>query len=708
AGLIFNPAVLPKGVSNALFSKLGAGNLVTAATMGYQLFMFQSGVKMDLEMLKTVEGKVLFVGALCVLLPLLLGVATLTIMTEQEYLINFFTATTYSMSSFPVIVSLLNDLKLLNSELGRLGLSTALVSDLVGLLLLIISSLLRTADQEPNEIGDALIAMFVFIVTVALVLRPALNLLARKISDSLKELYVYFIISLFLGSVLLSHFFGLAVFYGPFIVGLAVPSGPPLGSAVLEKFEAITGYILTIFVTTCGMRVDFANTKFDKIQLNIAAISLGVISLAKFLVCYVGHSFFWESRAKHSAAFAFIMCAKGVVELALYTFLDDTEAIMDDAFIFMVGTVIVFGSFVPILVRRLYNPTKRYRGCLKRNLIDSGPNSELQIISCIHAPGDVNAVINLLDPSCSGDCPIAVTVLHHIKLVGQSTPLFISHRKERVIVCDYLHSVNVIRLFNEFEQNNSGLVSVNAVTAVSPPTFMCDDIFTLAVEKLASLIILPFHIRWWKQDGSIQSEDHNLRELNNKVLEKAPCSVGILVDRYSNRWLVYKDDAPTIIKVAMIFLGGNDDREALTFAIRMAQDTRVKLCVLHLIATIDEGRVIRDLNEFEAKQDNVALKEAKEKEYITYIKEVVDGATTTFSIIKSMVHEYELIIVGRRYNLDDITPQTSGLKQWCEYPELGLIGDLIISEDTMAECSLFVVQQVREQEEVQQQQQAAK
>jgi hypothetical protein len=372
------------------------------------------------------------------------------------------------------------------------------------------------------------------------------------------------------------------------------------------------------------------------------------------------------------------------------------QAIMDDAFIFMVGTVIVFGSVVPILVRRLYNPEKRYVGCLKRNLIESRQNSELQIISCIHAPGDVNAVINFLDASCGGDSPIAVTVLHHIKLVGQSTPLFISHRKGSVIVCDYLHSMNVIRLFNEFEQNSRGSLSVNAVTAVSLLKFMYDDIFSLAVEKLASLIILPFHIRWWKQDGSIQSEDHSLRELNNRVLEKAPCSVGILVDRCSNRRLVYKEDAPEVINVAMIFLGGDDDREALTFAIRMAQDTRVKLCVAHLLPA--------NFNELEAKQDNVALKGVKEKDHITFGEEVVEGAATTVSLIRSMVPEYELIIVGRRDNLDGITPQTSGLRQWCEYPELGLIGDLIISEDNKADCSLFVVQQAREQVEEQQQQ----
>ncbi|KAF9662686.1 hypothetical protein SADUNF_Sadunf18G0080100 [Salix dunnii] len=282
---------------------------------------------------KKCRGKGLTSWCFLCVIALLLGLATLTVMTQQEYLMTFFYATVYSMSSLPVIVSLLDELKLLNSQLGRLGLSTPLVSDLVGLLLLIVSSLMRTADHELNDTGDGL--------------------------------------------------FQLDRHWDP----------------VLEKIEAFTV--------------------------------------------------------------------------------------------------------------------------------------------------DVNAVINFLDASFGGDNPIPVTVIHHIKLVGQSSALFISHRKGRVIACDHLLSMNVICLFNELEQNSRGSLSVNVITAVSLPKFI-------------------------------------------------------------NRRLV---------NVAMILLEGDDDREALAFAIRIAQDTRVKLWVAHILPA--------NLNE---------------KDRIKFREEVVDGATTAVPVIRSMVH----------------------------------------------------------------------
>ncbi|MCI69729.1 cation/H(+) antiporter 4-like [Trifolium medium] len=67
------------------------------------------------------------------------------------------------------------------------------------------------------------------------------------------------------------------------------------------------------------------------------------------------------------------------------------------------------------------------------------------------------------------------------------------------------------------------VLQVSTYTAVSPPRLMHDDICYLVLDKLASIIILPFHLRW-SEDGSVESADENIRSLNTKVLERAPCS----------------------------------------------------------------------------------------------------------------------------------------------------------------------------------------
>ncbi|MFQ6625245.1 hypothetical protein Gotur_006024, partial [Gossypium turneri] len=73
----------------------------------------------------------------------------------------------------------------------------------------------------------------------------------------------------------------------------------------------------------------------------------------------------------------------------------------------------------------------------------------------------------------------------------------------------------------------------------------------------------------WSLNGSVEAENNVVRNVNCSVLDRSPCSVGILIDR------------------------GKDDREALTLAKRMARDPRVKLTVIRLIAYQD-GRDVLD------------------------------------------------------------------------------------------------------------------
>lgn len=90
--------------------------------------------------------------------------------------------------------------------------------------------------------------------------------------------------------------------------------------------------------------------------------------------------------------------------------------------------------------------------------------------------------------------------------------------------------------------------------------------------------------------------------------------------------------------------------------------------------------------------DSVMSRDIKTNGYMNYIeKEVNDDGPETTVIIRSMVNEFDLILVGRRYNLE--SQQTSGLKEWREIPELGILGDLLASVEFSGRCSTLVVQQ---------------
>lgn len=367
------------------------------------------------------------------------------------------------------------------------------------------------------------------------------------------------------------------------------------------------------------------------------------------------------------------------------------QLISDSVYAVMLASVVVTSILVPILVKYLYDPSRKYAGYERRDIMHLKPNAELKILACIHRSANMPAVINLLDAACpSKENPIAVYVLHLIELIGRSTPIFISHQKDNSASHVNAYSANVFLYFNQFEKENRGAVNLSIFTAISPPKLMHEDICTLALDKLTSLLILPFH-RKWSIDGSIESEDNTIRTLNLSVLERAPCSAGILVDRGHLGRSTSVVSTLSSFSVAVIFLGGKDDREALTFAKRMAKDSTIRLTVIHLVAMGNESAG----GEWDKILDAEVLKDFKcnrvGEGLVLYVEEMVkDGPQTAF-VLRSMVDEYDLIIVGRRHKVE--SPQTVGLSEWSEFPELGTIGDLLASPDIDFKSSILAIQQ---------------
>ncbi|KAK8615339.1 hypothetical protein V6N13_069114 [Hibiscus sabdariffa] len=185
-----------------------------------------------------------------------------------------------------------------------------------------------------------------------------------------------------------------------------------------------------------------------------------------------------------------------------------------------------------------------------------------------------------------------------------------------------------------------------------------------------------------------------IRNLNCSILDRAPCSVGILITRCLLDWRrkSMKMSSSPSYSIGMLFLGGKDDREALTLAKRMANDPRVRLTVIHLIS--DEYHA--DVMNWDMMLDAEILKDTKYNGFsnvgnVMYIEEVSNNGPQAAKIVQSIADDYDLIIVGRRYGVDSV--QTTGLSEWSELPELGVLGDLLASTDLNSRVSVLIVQQ---------------
>ncbi|KAF6156580.1 hypothetical protein GIB67_002763 [Kingdonia uniflora] len=132
--------------------------------------------------------------------------------------------------------------------------------------------------------------------------------------------------------------------------------------------------------------------------------------------------------------------------------------------------------------------------------------------------------------------------------------------------------------------------------------------------------------------------------------------------------------------IAVLFFGGPDDREALSYAWRMARHPGQP----YIVTETETERLYDDKYITDFRLQNVSDENCIHKKFI-------NNAEETVVAVRSMENIHDLYIVGRGQGM--ISPLIASLNDWSECPELGAIGDLLASSDSAATISVLVVQQ---------------
>ncbi|RZC55864.1 hypothetical protein C5167_014733 [Papaver somniferum] len=291
------------------------------------------------------------------------------------------------------------------------------------------------------------------------------------------------------------------------------------------------------------------------------------------------------------------------------------------------------------------------------------------VIKCISDPSrsqeNVPSIINFLAATNpTKDCSVCIYVLHLVDLVGRAASLLVEHDKQpkqKQLTHIQSHSrvsEKINKAFDKFEQRSQNFTIGQAYTAVAP-------------------------------FAGIELAETPIRAVNQSILQKAPCTVGILFDHINSSKLFY--DVPIKrYNVAMIFIGGPDDREALTYSMRIANEPNLRLTVFRF--THSE---VRGNNTRETKKDDNLIKELQKKitktGNIVYKEEDVTDCGDTSSKIKIMEETHNFILVGRQH--DNNSPVLLGLDEWCVYKELGVVGDLLVTSNFKGNYSVLIVKQ---------------
>ncbi|XP_026385511.1 cation/H(+) antiporter 15-like [Papaver somniferum] len=698
-GIILGPSVLGHihNFGETMFPMRSIIVLDIIATMGTIYFHFLIGLQMDACMILKAGRRELLIGISCVVVPILLSMASSVIVNNYsnvEFNVRsslFFVGGAESMVAFPVIASVLAELKLLNTGFGRIALSSTMISGLISFsvisfILIIKTSVIETISMLQKIIaGGALLALVVFI-------RRLVMWKIKKVPDAQavhRELLSFITLSV-LVTALLSKYAGQNVIIGPFLLGMALPAGPPIGSELVKRLDFfVTWIIMPFFFVMHGLEMDLSTLRLQNVVAVEAVILVSVfgrfsaVTLAS-LYCNMG--------AKDALSVGLTVNVQGAIELYMFKMLRDIEIIDNNSFLIMsLSTVIVTGAVTPI-IKFVYN-SKKY-SIQKRTIQHLAPNTELRMLVCIQNQDNVPAAIHLLKASNPArNSQIRVYLIHLVELVGRATPLFIAHKKsQRPPSSTQGLSGRIVNVFNRYEENNIETISVKSYTAVSPFDAMHIDVCTMALNKKTCIIIIPFH-KQLDSTTKLFTPNVGFKAVNKEIINKAPCSVGIILDRgllggfrfVFASWLSYH--------VSMLFIGGADDREALAYSARMSQHPSISFTMVRVVMSKDipdyfDERLLDD----EAVDDTRQSMSGNDQ--FIYMEEFVKDRSGFLSLIQSMSNEYQLLMVGR--NQDPNLLCRIGIGEWNndEPTELGIIGDMIAS-DIEGKATLLVVQQQR-------------
>ncbi|KAG8390152.1 hypothetical protein BUALT_Bualt01G0053800 [Buddleja alternifolia] len=696
-GILFGPSILGHEaiIGSTLFPNRSVLTLETTALFGIMFFFFAIGVRSDTSLMVRPQRQATVIGISAMLITLLFTVSLAYVMKfyvpMDASLASAlpFLAASQGLTPFPNIACLLAELNMASSELGRIATSSSMVCDILGIAIVAILLGILQSGNHPVRSVLSVSSAFFFVITLWFIVGPIVRRVVKSIppGKSLPERYVLFCFVGTLLTGLASEVIGQHFVFGPLVFGLLVPDGQPLGAAIILKLDYLTGqFLYPTYLTTSGLKTNIF--KIDLKSLSILMFVVLVSCVAK-IVAVVVSSRFYNINTQDAIVIGLMMNARGICELIVYNLWRDGGILTDQEFALSVISVVAVTAIIAPLIKLLYDPSKRHVPLKRRTIQHTKRDSELRILVCIQNQENVPSIINLLEASdATQESPIAVIAVVLVELVGRATPMLVAHQSTRTLQPSNSRSSHIINALRQYELCNESCVTVQSFSAISHLDTTHDDVCRVALDQNATIVILPFH-KHWEIDGSIGSENRAIQNMNNKIMDKAPCSVGILVDRGVLTGSLSILNNQSIYRVAVIYIGGADDAEGLCYGARMGRHNNVILTIIRfLLFGCDNAR--------ERKQDNNMIDEVRQanmgNENFIYQEHVVKDGVGLAECLRGLENNFDLLIVGRHHQASQIL---TGLGAWIECPELGVVGDILASPDFRSTASVLVVQQQR-------------
>lgn len=353
AGLIIGPSVLGLVVQNDFISQM--------AEIGVLLLMFSAGLETDLKDLLKTGPVALAIACSGVAVPLLGGFLLYSGLVlhsipqtgTPDFYTAIFVGVIMTATSVGITVQTLRELGKLKGKIGTLILSSAIIDDVIGIIVLTFVIGMSNSSGDNSAAGDVIIKtllFFIFSIGVGFVIYKIFKAIDKKYPHQ-RRIPILGLCLCFAMAFIAETTFGIADITGAYVAGIILCNLRD-SEYIAEKMD-ISSYMLfgPIFFASIGLKTQFSNFTPELIIFSVGFVIVALIT--KIIGCG-GISRLFGYKGKDCLKIGVGMMTRGEVAL-IVSQKGLAVGLIDPGYFAAVILLIICSSVAtPIIMKMLY------------------------------------------------------------------------------------------------------------------------------------------------------------------------------------------------------------------------------------------------------------------------------------------------------------------------------------------------------------------
>ncbi|KAL4204578.1 hypothetical protein AMTRI_Chr01g110580 [Amborella trichopoda] len=674
---------------NTFFPASNLELIHVVAVTGRQFHSFKDGLELDPSLIWKGKKQPVVIAMAAMASAALLGVVAADFLRPTVYpkgnKVEFRILMTFLMTNTEsaVLARLVTEHKLGASDFGQMVIASALFYEFVCLLGM---ALVFSANLVENKMLDLAlwpIRAFAFVALIFFVVVPVFRWMRRRSGMHTTDMQVCVVLVMVIIVSAAGQLLGFDGMLGSIAFGVLFPREFHMAVKLADNYYYLVRIVLLPIV------------------LYMCPPVIGLIAVVGKLAGAVAAARFYRMPLQEGLLMGYLLNVRGNADIILLYLsrangfhMLDTRA----AGIMVYAIFVISVPVAPISAAVLKYVRKQSPGFKHAGIEWEEAEAELRMLTCVHSLQALPSSINIME-ACR-DLPLSVYMMNLIEYNERTaSPIMYIRRSNDVVpLGDTQEIANTIDAYV-----HNGGIQVRLTTTISYYRDMHEDVCRTAAELCASIVILPFH-KFLGVDGKMHTSKAGYRMVNQGVLKHVSCSVGILVDRGLGGTRL-DTAASALNRVAVLFFGGPDDREAVAFGSRFAKLSTIAFSLIRFFpeeddqynTTISLEEESSPCDELEKHLDDRIVNEFRNRytgiERVTYQERFVSMGEDTLANLLAVEVAYTLLIVGRGEK--GSSPIVDGLRNLEECPELGPVEDLLASSENSNHCSVLIIRQYR-------------